>query len=99
MSPHIKHLSAFQRDILYLISDLDDSYGLGIKSELEDYYDEEVNTGRVYQNLNTLADNGYIEVSAIDDRTNSYTLTEKAEAAIEHRHQWMETCVDPQVAD
>ncbi|WP_321167606.1 PadR family transcriptional regulator [Halonotius roseus] len=98
MSPTIKHLSAFQRDILYIVSDLETSYGLGIKEALEEYYGEDVNTGRVYQNLSTLVEEGYLEKSAIDKRTNSYTLTEKALRAIEHRHRWQRTRADGQLA-
>jgi len=88
MSGSLKHRSAFQRDILYIISDLETSYGLGIKSALEEYYEEEVNTGRVYQNLGKLVEKGYLEKSEIDKRTNSYNLTDKAVTAIEHRHRW-----------
>ena len=98
MSATVKHLSAFQRDILYVVSDLETSYGLGIKEALEEYYGEEVNTGRVYQNLSTLVEEGYLEKSAIDKRTNSYTLTEKALRAIEHRHNWQQTRADSQLA-
>ena len=92
MSATVKHLSAFQRDILYVVSDLETSYGLGIKDGLE------VNTGRVYQNLSTLVEEGYLEKSAIDKRTNSYTLTETALQAIEHRHNWQQTRADGQLA-
>jgi DNA-binding PadR family transcriptional regulator len=93
----MKDLSAFQRDILFIISDIDRSYGLGIKSELEEYYEEDVNTGRVYQNLGELVERGYLEKSEIDKRTNSYTLTEKAVAAMEHRHHWQATQTDEQL--
>jgi len=97
MSATVKHLSAFQRDILYVVSDLETSYGLGIKDALEEYYGEEVNTGRVYQNLSTLVEEGYLEKSAIDKRTNPYTLTETALQAIEHRHNWQQTRADSQL--
>jgi DNA-binding PadR family transcriptional regulator len=95
----VRHLTAFQRDILYIISDLDTPYGLGIKEALEGYYDEDVNTGRVYQNLAKLTDEGYIEKSAIDKRTNAYTLTQKAFRAIEHRHNWQMDRAEEQLAD
>ncbi|MFB6233521.1 MAG: hypothetical protein ABEH61_04615, partial [Haloarculaceae archaeon] len=35
-----------------------------------------------------LVEKGYLEKSEIDKRTNSYTLTDKAVTAIEHRHHW-----------
>jgi DNA-binding PadR family transcriptional regulator len=84
----MKDLTAFQRDLLYVIASLDDPYGLGIKEGLESYYDDDVNTGRVYQNLGKLVDNGYVEKAAIDKRTNSYTLTSTATAAMDDRRTW-----------
>ena len=91
MNTSLKHLSAFQRDILYVVADLDTPYGLEIKRGLEEYYDKDVNSGRVYQNLNTLVDQGCIEKSTIDKRTNAYTLTQKAVIAIKNRHHWQRT--------
>ena len=84
----MKDLTAFQRDLLYAIASLNNPYGLGIKEKLESYYDEDVNTGRVYQNLGKLVDTDYVEKAAIDKRTNSYTLTAKATTAIDARHAW-----------
>lgn len=84
----MKDLTAFQRDLLYAIASLDEPYGLGIKEELESYYDDDVNTGRVYQNLGKLVDSEYVEKAAIDKRTNSYTLTAKATTAMDDRQTW-----------
>jgi DNA-binding PadR family transcriptional regulator len=84
----MKDLTAFQRDLLYVIASLDDPYGLGIKEGLEAYYDDDVNTGRVYQNLGKLVDSGYVTKAAIDKRTNSYTLTPTATAAMDDRQRW-----------
>lgn len=86
-----RHLSAFQRDLLYIVSELEVSYGLGIKRALGEYYGDTVNAGRVYQNLGSLIEEGYLKKSAIDDRTNSYTLTRDAVLAIEDRHHWQQT--------
>jgi DNA-binding PadR family transcriptional regulator len=99
MNATLKHLSVFQRDILYVVSDLDTPYGLGIKSALEAYYDEDVNTGRVYQNLETLVSEGYLDKSELDKRTKSYTLTQTAVTAIENRHDWQETRANEQLAN
>ncbi|RJX47885.1 helix-turn-helix transcriptional regulator [Halonotius pteroides] len=68
-------LNSFQRDLLYCIAGLDGSYGLGIKRAVEDYGNTEVNHGRLYLNLDTLVEKGYVAKSSIDDRTNSYELT------------------------
>ena len=52
-------LIGFQRDRLYCIAGTEESYGLGIKTELEQYGGTEINHGRLYSNLDTLVDKGY----------------------------------------
>ena len=72
-------LTAFQRDVLYVIDGLDDEtppYGLAIKEELDRHYANEINHGRLYPNLNELAEMGLVEKGSVDDRTNSYGLTD-----------------------
>jgi DNA-binding PadR family transcriptional regulator len=81
-------LTAFQRDVLYVLSGLDEPYGLAIKSELEDYYEGDINHGRLYPNLDDLVDRGFVEKGQIDRRTNSYELTEQGRKAIEARREW-----------
>ena len=70
-------LTRFQLEILYVIADSDDQadYGLGIKESLEAYYGESITHGRLYPNLTELAEAGYLDISAIDKRTNEYGLT------------------------
>ncbi|RXK49358.1 PadR family transcriptional regulator [Halorientalis pallida] len=72
-------LSAFQRDVLVVLRRLEsseeDSYGLAIKRRLEDRYDDDVNHGRLYPNLDELVEFGLVERGEIDKRTNRYTLT------------------------
>jgi len=81
-------LSGFQRDLLYCIAGVDGSHGLGIKRALEDYGDTEVNHGRLYPNLDTLVEKGYVAKGSIDDRTNSYELTPEGWALLADRHKW-----------
>ena len=81
-------LTGFQRDVLYCIAGAEESYGLGIKTELEEYRATEVNHGRLYPNLDTLVDKGYIEKSSIDKRTNEYTLTEAGRELLAERREW-----------
>ena len=85
---YMRQLTAFQRDLLYIIASINEPYGRGVKRRIEEYYEEGVSTGKVYQNLNKLVDYGYIEKSEIDGRTKSYTLTSKAFDSIENRHTW-----------
>jgi DNA-binding PadR family transcriptional regulator len=81
-------LTAFQRDVLYVMAGLDDAYGLAIKEELEEYYEGEVNHGRLYPNLDDLVDRGYVEKGQIDRRTNSYELSSRGEEVLQRRRQW-----------
>ncbi|WP_246982249.1 PadR family transcriptional regulator [Halorientalis marina] len=81
-------LTAFQRDILYVLAGSEDAYGLAIKRELEGYYEGDVNHGRLYPNLDDLVERGYVEKGQIDRRTNSYNLTEAGAAEIERRREW-----------
>lgn len=70
-------LTAFQRDLLYVITGLNEPHGLAIKDELEDYYQKEIHHGRLYPNLDTLVDKGLVEKGQQDNRTNSYTLSHR----------------------
>ena len=81
-------LTAFQRDLLYVIAGKDDPHGLGIKSVLEDYYDKEVFHGRLYPNLDTLIDKGLVAKRQRDLRTNAYTLTDRGRREVEARREW-----------
>lgn len=81
-------LTGFQRDLLYVIAGLDEPHGLAIKEEIEDYYESEIHHGRLYPNLDTLADKGLVEKSEKDRRTNEYTVTRSGQQEIEARQAW-----------
>ena len=81
-------LTGFQRDVLYYIAGAEEPYGLGIKAELEAYGGTEVNHGRLYPNLDTLIDKGYVTKSQIDDRTNRYELTDAGREVLAERREW-----------
>lgn len=87
-----RQLTAFQRDLLVVISQLetrseDAPYGLGIKHEIEDYYGTNVNHGRLYPNLDTLVEEGLVEKGKHDERTNSYQLTVAGKSALMNRKE------------
>lgn len=84
----MEQLTGFQRDILYVISGIEEPYGLAIKDKLEEYYEQEVNHGRLYPNLDDLVENGFVKKGELDRRTNSYTLTERGYKALEIRREW-----------
>ena len=81
-------LIRFQHDILYAIAGQDEPHGLAIKDEIEAYYEDEINHGRLYPNLDTLVEMGLVEKGEKDKRTNSYTLTERGWREIEDRFEW-----------
>lgn len=81
-------LTGFQRDLLYVIAGLDEPHGLGIKTEIESAYEKEVNHGRLYPNLDSLVNKGLVKKGIIDDRTNSYTITEQGKREIADRREW-----------
>jgi DNA-binding PadR family transcriptional regulator len=83
-------LSAFQRDLLYIISGEEQLKGLAIKEKMESYYKEEINHGRLYPNLDTLVEKGLVEKGEQDRRTNYYVLTERGQREIEAREEWEE---------
>ena len=81
-------LTGFQRDLLYVVKGLDDPHGLAIKDELEDYYETEIQHGRLYPNLDTLVEKGLVEKGEKDRRTNVYVATRRASREIDARRDW-----------
>jgi DNA-binding PadR family transcriptional regulator len=88
-------LTAFQQNILTILAE-EPMYGLAIKRELEAYYGSEVNHGRLYPNLDDLVDDGLVEKSELDKRTNQYELTEAGHDVVLGQIEWV---LDRFVAD
>lgn len=87
-------LTGFKRDLLTITAGLGKPNGLEIKAELEDYYEGEINHGRLYPNLNELVEEGLVEKSKRDERTNEYVLKEKGKEMLEERKDWEEQYFD-----
>ena len=83
-----RDLTAFQYNILVILS-REPMYGLAIKRELEAYYKSEVNHGRLYPNLDDLVEQGLIEKSELDKRTNQYALTDAGYDAVLEQLEWI----------
>lgn len=81
-------LTAFQRDLMYVIAGTDKPSGLTIKDELESYYEKEIHHGRLYPNLDTLVDKGLVNKGEVDKRTNYYEITQRGNREIEARDDW-----------
>ena len=84
----LKSLTGFQRDLLYVIAGSGDVSGQDIKDELQKAYDDPINHGRLYPNLDTLVDNGFVEKGSIDRRTNSYEITDRGLDSIRAHEIW-----------
>lgn len=80
----MNYLAGFQQDLLYAIAGLDDPHGLA----LEEYYEKDIHHERLYPNLDTLVNKGIVDKSAIDRRTNVYTLTARGRREVAARREW-----------
>jgi DNA-binding PadR family transcriptional regulator len=86
-------LTDFQKKILTILYQSPD-YGLGLKRTLEDYYNEEIHHSRLYQNLDGLVEDGFVEKSKLDDRTNEYVITQEGMGVVEAETEWMRERVE-----
>ena len=84
----VADLTAFQRDLLWALSHENARKGTALKSDLSDYYGEEINHSRLYQNLDELVGRDLVAKQARDKRTNEYSLTETARRVLEARRAW-----------
>lgn len=89
-------LSGFQRDLLYVINGLDKPSGQDVKEELETYYEETINHGRLYPNLDTLVNKDYVEKGQLDRRANFYAITEKGVDSLYDREKWERKYFEPE---
>jgi len=90
----MQELTAFQRDLLFVIAGLEEPHGLAVKAEIESAYPSEVRPGRLYPNLDTLANRELIEKSEMDGRTNAYTLTDRGRDKLRDRLEWQQQYFD-----
>ena len=84
----LQDLTAFQRDLLTLLADLDEPSGRDVEAAIEDAYDAEVTHARIYPNLDALVDAGLVEKQEMDGRENSYVVTEEGADAYLTDLEW-----------
>jgi DNA-binding PadR family transcriptional regulator len=80
-------LTKFQLRILAILAE-EARYGLAVKRALEEYYQEDVNHGRLYPNLDDLEERGYVERSQLDKRTNEYAITDAGRDVLQRELEW-----------
>ncbi|AUV80903.1 PadR family transcriptional regulator [Salinigranum rubrum] len=81
-------LTGFQRDLMYVTAALDRPSGQEIKDRLEEELGVETTHGRLYPNLDTLVNKGFVERGEIDRRTNYYVLSDAGRQALLERREW-----------
>lgn len=91
----MRGLTAFQRDILHILAGLGECHGKTVKEEIEDYYGEEVYSGRLYPNLDELVECGLVDKTEsvptegeCNYRGNAYSVTEDGFSVLDRRNQW-----------
>jgi hypothetical protein len=80
----ISDVSAFQRDLLYNLMRVEnnDPNGVDLKEQLREFYGEEINHARLYQNLRELVSVGFVKKRPVDGRTNIYKTTTPARTVL-----------------
>lgn len=81
-------VTGFQRDLLFVLCGFDEPKGLTVQREVADYHDTDVSPARVYQNLNSLAEDGLVEKGTQDSRTNYYRITESGRELLRDCRDW-----------
>ena len=98
MSKGLFGLTSFQRDLLVVASGLSRPSGQTIKDEIEEIYDGNVTHGRLYPNLDTLANKGFVEKGSINRRTNYYEVSEQGKEALQAYREWEAARLTPELA-
>lgn len=83
-------LTGFQRDLLYTLAGLKQPYGREVKENLDGYYPFGVDTARIYNNLDKLADKGLVhkEEYRRDGRSHTYSISPRGERELVARREW-----------
>jgi hypothetical protein len=88
-------LIGFERDLLFTVARLEGSnpHGVAVREELEAHYDEEINQGRLYQNLRSLVDADRVHTLPLDGRTKVYRLTDRTREELAAHLDWQRECL------
>jgi len=81
-------LTAFQRDLLFIIASLDQPSGQDIKKKFEAEAASKINRGNIYPNLDDLDGAGYLKKESLYRRTNCYILTQQGRHRLQQRYEW-----------
>lgn len=81
-------LTAFQRDLLWVLSHDGPMESVLIKHALAAYYRTNINESRIPPNLNALEERGLIVHRRRDDGTDEYVLTKRGQEELARRRAW-----------
>lgn len=82
-------LPAIQRDFLVILAREGPQYGLQIKDTLELHQQTNISSGRLYSNLDELAEKGLITKGKFTDRRNRYEISDHGERVLQNYHSWL----------
>lgn len=83
-------LSKFQLRILAVLNDAEEApKGVEVKRRLREYYESEVNHGRLYPNLDKLVSDDFVAKGHKDRRTNAYEITDAGRNALASEVAWL----------
>lgn len=88
-TPHGKP-TRFQLDILVVVCELKEPSGADIRTRINEIYPAKKSNQTIFGNLGYLQDNGYVEESRYDWRTNCYTITDEGVDLIKERIDFLE---------
>lgn len=93
-------LTGFKRDLLFVIAKLEGQrpHGKEIKREISEHYTDEINTGRLYQNLRELTDQDFVATWPIDGRTKAYHVSDLGHEWLEAYQEWTSECMQTEDA-
>ena len=84
----MNNLTALQRDLLYLISGLDNPDTQALRASLEEYYVEDMRQDRLYPNMNTLVEKGLITKKQQGTYQDCYRITRRGRQEIKDHREW-----------
>lgn len=84
----IPGLTAFQRDVLWVLARDGPTKDVMIKHALAGYYETSINDSRIHPNLDALEERGLVERRRRDGGTDEYELTERGEQELARRRAW-----------
>jgi len=90
----VAELSAFQRDVLWLLADESSLKGVEVMRRLEEYYGDPVHQAQLYTNIDGLAEYGLIEKERAGGRSSVYSLTEAGRRSLSARQAWIGGAAD-----